>query len=202
MTDLSLENLQPETLADELSISKIFFPVEIQPLEQPEFVKVASLLAASFYPQIGWQSWFTPIFEMGINHDLHSRLGHHGSPYSCLMGARRPNSATTSALVGTVEVALKSVCSWPPFGAMVPYISNLAVDPRYRSQGIGRQLLLACESVVRQWGQEELYLHVLDSNTIARRLYASLGYQVLRDESNWLTSWVAQPQRLLLHKRL
>ncbi|NJK40910.1 MAG: GNAT family N-acetyltransferase [Acaryochloridaceae cyanobacterium SU_2_1] len=177
--------------------------MEIQPLAQQEFAEVASLLTASFYPQIGWQSWFTPIFEMGINHDLHSRLSHHSSSYSCLMGAHRPvSTSTTATLIGTVEVALKSLCSWSLFGMLVPYISNLAVDSRYRSQGIGRQLLLNCEPVVRQWGYDALYLHVLENNTAARRLYASLGYQVQRKDSSLLTSLMAQPQRLLLYKQL
>ncbi|MBC7789589.1 MAG: ribosomal protein S18-alanine N-acetyltransferase [Anaerolineae bacterium] len=55
-------------------------------------------------------------------------------------------------------------------------IGNLAVDPQWRSLGIGSALLDEVVSHSVEHGIETLYLEVRDSNTPARRLYASRGF--------------------------
>ncbi|MBP0016292.1 MAG: GNAT family N-acetyltransferase [Cyanobacteria bacterium SBLK] len=82
------------------------------------------------------------------------------------------------------------------------YISNLAVSPIYRRQGIARKLLLSCEPLALQWGYQEIYLHVLERNERAKQLYLSLNYNLDRVEphqSPWLWS---RRKCLLLRKSL
>ena len=56
------------------------------------------------------------------------------------------------------------------------YISSLAVDPAYRGQGIGTQLLSAAEALGRELGVSRVSLDVVDSNARARALYKRCGY--------------------------
>ena len=108
----------------------------------------------------------------------------------------------TAQLVGSVELSVRALSLWSAPSGPVPYISNLAVAPAFRRQGVGRRLLLACEPTVRAWGLQEIYLHVLTNNQPALQLYKSLGYQVQKDDSHWTNALLGQPQRLLLHKPL
>ncbi|WP_299410014.1 GNAT family N-acetyltransferase [Acaryochloris sp. IP29b_bin.148] len=162
---------------------------------------MATLLSRCFYPQEGWRSWLTPILKMGIFHDLQSRYEVHRTPYTRLVGAQVLHSPEPT-LIGTVEVALKTLSPWLPFAPAVPYISNLAVASPYRCQGVGKQLLFACEEIVRQWEHPYLYLHVLDDNTPARRLYAKAGYQLVDSPPSWPTLFSPSSKRLLLCKHL
>lgn len=57
------------------------------------------------------------------------------------------------------------------------HITNVAVHPDYRNQGIGRQLLLAADAVVRARGGVRMTLEVRKSNISAQRLYKRLGYE-------------------------
>jgi ribosomal protein S18 acetylase RimI-like enzyme len=52
------------------------------------------------------------------------------------------------------------------------------VAPAYRDRGLGAQLLELAEDWARQQGLPCLGLHVSASNSIAQRLYRSLGYEV------------------------
>jgi ribosomal protein S18 acetylase RimI-like enzyme len=58
-------------------------------------------------------------------------------------------------------------------------LSNLAVDPNVRKQGVGMQLCEYVENVVKgEWGVEQIYLRVESENEPARKLYEQkLGYE-------------------------
>jgi len=56
------------------------------------------------------------------------------------------------------------------------HISEIAVDSRYRSQGIGRSLLRAGEDWGRRMGAEFASLEVHVANTRASNLYHRMGY--------------------------
>jgi [ribosomal protein S18]-alanine N-acetyltransferase len=57
-------------------------------------------------------------------------------------------------------------------------IHNLAVDPGYRRQGIGRSLLHAVIEEARDSGLTRVTLEVRKSNDTAQRLYQSAGFAV------------------------
>mmetsp|Transcript_4137 Transcript_4137/g.5333 ORF Transcript_4137/g.5333 Transcript_4137/m.5333 type:complete len:314 (-) Transcript_4137:41-982(-) len=59
-----------------------------------------------------------------------------------------------------------------------PYLSDLAVDERFRRRGIAKRLVRACEEEMRSKGQVCLHLRVEFDNEAAMRMYHSLGYMM------------------------
>jgi len=55
-------------------------------------------------------------------------------------------------------------------------ILTLAVDPQHRRQGVGRALVDAGLAAALAVPCAQVFLEVADTNTAAKRLYASLGF--------------------------
>lgn len=62
------------------------------------------------------------------------------------------------------------------------YIKNLVVHPRMQGLGLGRALLLHAFSVFQQRREGYVDLRVLEDNLRARRLYESVGMDLVRRE--------------------
>ena len=58
------------------------------------------------------------------------------------------------------------------------WIYDIEVEPQHRGKGFGRALLLAAEEETARHGISKIGLNVFGSNTTARNLYESAGYQV------------------------
>jgi ribosomal protein S18 acetylase RimI-like enzyme len=188
-------------------------------VRQQDLASLAEVLASSFHAQEGWMRWVYPLLRAGIYEDLKSRFHSRSAHYACLVAvkptlkgqavAELASRATPAAvlltnrgdaLVGTVELSLKTPLQ--PWNPKYLYLSNLAVTTDYRRQGIAQRLLHTCERIARDWGFTDLYLHVLENNHQARRLYWKAGYRVHRIEVNPFTLLLGQPRQLFLHKRL
>ena len=173
--------------------------------------QLVDVLATSFYSQIGWRRWIHPLLKIGIYEDLKQRLRSRAANYVCLTAVRSsPLSATHSAphqtdsdaIAGTVELSTRTSYLWLIRHPRQLYLSNLAVDVSCRRRGIAQQLLKACEQVAFEWGFEELYLHVMEDNTEARRLYQKTGYRLYQSEYS-LSAWLwGKPKRLLMLKKI
>lgn len=197
-------------------------PFLIRTVRQQDLSPLSEVLASSFHGQEGWMRWFYPLLKAGIYEDLRSRLLTRGPHYACLAAVRpaSPNRATPAELsqsphaalglathrndlvLGTVEVALKTPPLLQPWGSKYVYISNLAVKAECRRQGIAQKLLSTCEQVALDWGFSDLYLHVLENNHKARRLYWKAGYRLQRIDINPLSLMLGQPRQLFLRKQL
>jgi ribosomal protein S18 acetylase RimI-like enzyme len=59
------------------------------------------------------------------------------------------------------------------------YLYDIAIDEAYQGRGFGRAAMLAAEDLVRGAGLTHLGLNVFGFNERARRLYDSLGYEVV-----------------------
>lgn len=57
------------------------------------------------------------------------------------------------------------------------FVQNVEVAPSSRGRGYGRELMRAVEDRARRIGATSIGLHVFGSNTVAVRLYESLGYR-------------------------
>ncbi|PYC76345.1 GNAT family N-acetyltransferase [Streptomyces tateyamensis] len=77
--------------------------------------------------------------------------------------------------VGSLWVALD--CGPLPDGRRHSWVMTVEVDPDRRGHGYGRQLLLAAEREALAAGIHVLGLNVYCDNTVAIRLYTSLGYR-------------------------
>jgi ribosomal protein S18 acetylase RimI-like enzyme len=162
---------------------------------------LAEILTDSFHPPTGLMRWASPMLRLGIYEDLRNRLRSNTPNFACFVAVASMPIATgyREELVGTVELALRS-SSWQPRASQYPYISNLAVSQSCRRQGVGRQLLLACEQMALEWGYSDLYLHVLENNHQARQLYLKAGYQLRQAESDCSSWLLGRPKRLFLQK--
>ncbi|MFC7758468.1 GNAT family N-acetyltransferase [Catellatospora bangladeshensis] len=59
------------------------------------------------------------------------------------------------------------------------YVFGVDVRPAYRGRGFGRAAMLVGERLTADAGEAQLALNVYGHNTVAQRLYDSLGYQVV-----------------------
>jgi ribosomal protein S18 acetylase RimI-like enzyme len=148
-----------------------------------------------------------PVIRWGISVDLNNRLLDITPRYACFVVTP---SAEPDRIVATIEICLRQV----PVGLshfslfnwhgdrQYPYLFNIAVHPEWRRQGAAKLLLLSAEKTAKHWGFSQIYMHVLESNSVARSLYDVMGYSFYRfdgDLSHWL---LGSPRRLLLKKTI
>lgn len=194
----------------------------VRTVRQQDLTALSEVLASSFHAQDGWMGWLYPLLRAGIYEDLKSRLYTRGSHYACLVAVQSPPQTPPRSqplelrkrlasfnalsefdlLLGTVEMSLKHPTLLQPWMPKYLYLSNLAVQEPYRRQGVALQLLRTCERIAQDWGFRDLYLHVLENNHRAKRLYWKAGYRLQRIEINPLTVMLGQPRQLFLRKQL
>jgi ribosomal protein S18 acetylase RimI-like enzyme len=172
---------------------------DIRILEAEDLLNVAQLLCESFYPPTSNWHWALPVLRIGIYQDLRTRFITQSPKHACFVAVQtiqQQGHSPASKIVGTVEVTLRSL--WL-VQRPVPYISNLAVSPNHRRQGIAQHLLFACEQVAIGWQADFLYLNVLKTNVAAQRLYTKAKY-CPEQQSPWPR--IGRSKRLLLRKHL
>jgi ribosomal protein S18 acetylase RimI-like enzyme len=167
-----------------------------------DLIGVAQIIAESFHRQSGVLKWLFPLLRLGIYEDLRHRFASPAPHHLCLVAVDMTSEDTASNIVGTVELGVRFSDSWMQAGKSFPYLSNLAIHPKYRRQGAASGLLTACEKVSLSWGFQDLYLHVLENNYQARQLYFKLGYQEQKVESHLNIVFFRRSRQILLRKRL
>jgi ribosomal protein S18 acetylase RimI-like enzyme len=192
---------------------RFFYPYHQQPINPDscqfqirigtpaDLVSVAQIITESFHSQKGMWGWAFPLLRLGIYEDLRHRMASPASRHLCLVAVDYTTGAVNN-LLGTVELGVRYSDSWSQAGLGFPYLSNLAVHPKYRRHGVASGLLTTCEKISQEWGFEDLYLHVLENNHQARQLYFKQGYRVHKVESNWNTFFFRRSSQVLLHKHL
>ncbi|MDY6902426.1 MAG: GNAT family N-acetyltransferase [Cyanobacteriota bacterium] len=168
-----------------------------------DLADVAHIIAESFHSRNGIWGWAFPLMRLGIYEDLRHRLATSAPHHVCLVAADTTNQASSN-LVATVELSVRLGDTWAYTGTRksFAYLSNLAVHPQHRRQGAALALLNSCEKVAREWGFQDLYLHVLENNHQARQLYFKLGYRMHQIDSNWNTFFFRRSRQILLYKHL
>ncbi|MDR9403622.1 MAG: GNAT family N-acetyltransferase [Halothece sp. Uz-M2-17] len=170
----------------------------VRPARLDDLGGITEVLTHSFHSPQGLGILMYPFLKFGIYEDIRSRMCSDRAYYTCLVAT----AASTGKITGTVELGLNCPEGWIPHQYQSTYISNLAVSSQYRRRGIAQRLLRSCEQVSRQWGFKQIYLHVLDNNEGAQKLYARSGYQQCRVEPS-VTAWLfKQPRRVLLGKSM
>jgi ribosomal protein S18 acetylase RimI-like enzyme len=191
--------------------------VTVRPVQQQDLASLAEVLANSFHSQEGMLGLFYPLLRMGIYEDLRSRLRGKAQRYACLVAVQvaKPQAQVNQLYqmavmpgigncpIGTVELTVRTSQVWQPQRSSgYLYLSNLAVQTEYRRHGVAQQLLKASEQTARDWGFDNIYLHVLENNHSARRLYRRAGYQLHGVEAGLGTWLMGQPKQLFLRKAL
>lgn len=185
--------------------------LQIRAAQLEDVSSIAEILADSFHSKEGMLGWAYPLLRLGIYEDVRNRLRTYSLHHTCLVAVN--GIAKTDAqgklhsngenIVGTLEIAVRpTTLPWGSNYLRYPYLSNLAVRLSDRRQGVGVQLLLSCEQVVKDWGFHDIYLHVLENNYQARQLYFKLGYRLHQIDNSWSNRILGRPQQILLHKHL
>ncbi|MBD2102150.1 GNAT family N-acetyltransferase [Leptolyngbya sp. FACHB-261] len=170
----------------------------VRPARARDLPELADLLTESFHPPDGWMMKLAyPLLRLGIYEDLRSRLRRNQRDHVCLVATCPQESNREEILLGTVELALGTQ-SREERSHPYPYLSNLAVRPQWRRQGVAQQLLVACEQIAQSAGQHSLYLHVLENNYSARKLYSRIGYRLQTLDQHWSFWVLGRPRRMLL----
>lgn len=79
------------------------------------------------------------------------------------------------------------------FGPVSAYVANVFVAPEFRRRGLAKQVLTACHESARRVGKRYVVLDVVDENTGAAALYASLGYAPVGHATTFLRPAPAPP---------
>jgi ribosomal protein S18 acetylase RimI-like enzyme len=188
----------------------------IQVAQLQDLESLADVLTNSFHSIDAWYGFLLPLLRMGIQEDLRGRLRNPATHQICLFAlASRPFGAeippslnslqqgrSSGELVGTVEISERVCPLWHNRQEPYLYLSNLAVNASYRRMGVAHQLLIASEQVASRWRFRELYLHVMEDNHAARRLYQNAGYRMQQAEWSLGSVLLGQPRQLLLKKTL
>jgi GNAT superfamily N-acetyltransferase len=94
--------------------------------------------------------------------------------------ARAPNLA---ARVGWVWIA-PAPSFLGPNQEHTRWLSQITVEEPHRGRGLGRATFVALERHLAQVGVKQLWLRVFDWNTVARSLYDSVGFELVRKFPN------------------
>lgn len=175
------------------------FQLIIRSAEFADTREISAILASSFYQLPQFIDWLYPFIRFTIGEDLRYRMRLATPNYCCLVALADNHEGLT--LAGTVEISLRST-SWWTDSDRFPYISNLAVKRDYRRQKIASKLLARCEQIAKDWGYEEMFLHVMESNYSAKQLYDRNEYQIIQVKPSWENLLPYNSPRLLLKKTI
>ncbi len=87
-------------------------------------------------------------------------------------------------------------------GAGEAHILNVCVRDDFRCRGIGRRLLVYLLDRARSAGMYEAFLEVRPSNTIASRLYFSLGFEQVGIRRGYYQATVGREDASVLRRHL
>jgi ribosomal protein S18 acetylase RimI-like enzyme len=145
-----------------------------------------------------------PLLRYGIMLDLNARFAEKTPCYACLVATHPANK---SQAIASLEICMRYVPAknqrefWLGRDMQqYPYVFNLAVHPQWRRRGAAKQLLLAAEKTVQQWGFSRMYMHVVEDNEPARNLYDRIGYRLHSQEGTINHLLLGRPRRFLLQK--
>jgi ribosomal protein S18 acetylase RimI-like enzyme len=82
----------------------------------------------------------------------------------------------------TLELSERVDARDDPLEAHRAHIRMLGVAPGHQGRGIGRALMVEAEARARAAGKTEITLHTTEPMTVARAMYAGLGYERSPDE--------------------
>ncbi len=141
--------------------------VTMRTLQPADVARVAALLAEVFP-----EDFPTARERQAMRRALSLQARLLGGPW------RRLVTALTGPFAVFVAEQDDRVVGCVAVSGMPPVVSNLAVCPAHRRQGIGRALLAAAEAFAAAHGAERVLLDVRADNAPAVSLYTATGYRV------------------------
>ena len=87
-------------------------------------------------------------------------------------------------------------------GAGDAHLLNLSVSPQWQRNGVGRDLTHFFLKLARDYGAERMYLEVRPSNTAARALYASSGFEEVGIRRDYYPAGKGREDAVVMELRL
>lgn len=138
----------------------MLFLVTLHTAKLADMAEASNLLVESFFEGFAEN----PLFHgMMAKREFDRLTEHHGGDRHVQTLARSEGLA-----IGFVDVEFKGRA----------YVSDLAVLPSHRRQGVATELMVHCETIARDWGCRDVYLKVEPSNDVALAMYRKLGYSM------------------------
>ena len=107
------------------------------------------------------------------------------TPWAGFMDVKWEALRSWYGFIGTLwRMALLSFLHHEPLEGEA-YIDGLAVASEFRGRGIGTRLIDALERWAADRGMETLCLEVVDINSRAEKLYRTLGFETVRNQTVW-----------------
>lgn len=153
-------------------------PLTIRPAVPEDVAAIAAVGRASFVHA------FEHLFTPGV---LDRYLEATYSPAKIAESLADPENCyfvaeTADGVVGFLK--LKADSAHPSVGGSHPWqVQKLYVDPAHVGHGMGGQLMVVGEGVMRQAGTDVAWLVVHEDNTGAMRFYERLGYRDVGEHS-------------------
>lgn len=120
----------------------------------------------------------------------------------CEIDGRIRKSQTKRLTMDQGNTSTTDPIGWKSEIKYVPYVCNLAVNPKDRNRGIGKALIATCENKAKDWQSSNIYLRVRRMNTIAIDVYTRLGYEMMKDDLECLDSVLDENDVVWLTKAL
>mmetsp|Transcript_26186 Transcript_26186/g.37548 ORF Transcript_26186/g.37548 Transcript_26186/m.37548 type:complete len:289 (-) Transcript_26186:182-1048(-) len=156
---------QKHTITDEFSIRNARFK---------DLSKVSAILVESFYKP----SFFKHYHLTRELDRLQSNFPYGDDKHSMYVASDNNNNVVGFCdLDGRPKSSNINAVSTPR-----PYLSDLAVDPKWRRRGIARALIHKCEQNAIRLGFHHIYLRVKFDNEPAILMYAEMGYDIMMDD--------------------
>jgi len=87
-------------------------------------------------------------------------------------------------------------------GAGEAHVLNVCIREEYRCRGFARKIMLYLLDRARSAGMQEAFLEVRPSNTIASRLYLSLGFEQVGVRRGYYQATVGREDACVLRRLL
>lgn len=142
--------------------------MELRPMTQPEFERYVARTRLAFAAEK---------VRVGITEDDAARQVEAQIAALLPQGLGSPGQLIFTAVADGVEVGMLWI-GLPGKGNPIPWVWEIWIDDAHRGKGYGRAIMLAGERELAARGFHELGLNVFGHNSVAIKLYASLGYEV------------------------
>jgi aminoglycoside 6'-N-acetyltransferase I len=122
----------------------------------------------------------TSVEEHGIELELMLSTGMNGTlPASILVAQDDDGALTDGALIGFLEVGLRSHVDGCDTAQPVGFVEGWFVREGFRKRGVGRELMRSAEDWARRQGCLEMGSDSLIDNQNSQRAHAALGFEVV-----------------------
>lgn len=100
------------------------------------------------------------------NNTLEKRFEHWKNKNALVFILRKKDDKTISGYAIVMKVTTPNRC----------HVSELYIDDKYRSGGLGRHLLTQVEQMMKSKGYKTIQLNCSEKNEVGNKLYQSVGY--------------------------